>query len=135
MLIDSSFLYALYNTDDDDHEAALQVASGQRDTALIPMVVLPEVAYLFKRDVGYWGVLQFMKALASINPHLVPLENTDLQRAYEIARQYHDAEFDLVDCCIMALSERLNVTRICTFDRRDFPIFRPRHCVALELLP
>jgi hypothetical protein len=35
----------------------------------------------------------------------------------------------------MALSERLQITQVCTFDRRDFSIFRPTHYDYLELLP
>jgi hypothetical protein len=35
----------------------------------------------------------------------------------------------------MALSERLNITQVCTVDRRDFSMFRPLHCDYLELLP
>jgi predicted nucleic acid-binding protein len=53
----------------------------------------------------------------------------------EILLQYQDARLDFVDCCIMALSERFNITQVCTFDRRDFGIFRPRHVDYLELLP
>ncbi len=48
---------------------------------------------------------------------------------------YRSAKFDFVDCCIMALTERLNIRQVCTLDRRDFPIFRPKHCPFLELLP
>lgn len=29
----------------------------------------------------------------------------------------------------------LAITRICAFDRRDFSIFRPRHCDYYDLLP
>jgi hypothetical protein len=40
------------------------------------------------------------------------------------------------DCSrIAALSERLQVTRILTLDRRDFQILRPRHIDHFELLP
>jgi predicted nucleic acid-binding protein len=39
------------------------------------------------------------------------------------------------DCCIMTLSERLNITQVCTFDQRDFLIFRPKHCDYLDILP
>jgi predicted nucleic acid-binding protein len=48
---------------------------------------------------------------------------------------YADAEMDLVDCCIMAMSEWLNIEEIATFDRRDFGMFRPKHCDYLTLLP
>ncbi len=59
----------------------------------------------------------------------------DVIRAAQIMERYADARFDFVDCCIMALAERLNITQVCTFDRRDFSIFRPTHCEHLELLP
>lgn len=58
-----------------------------------------------------------------------------LGRAREILITYDNAEFDIVDCAIMAIAERLDITRIATFDRRDFSIFQPRHCDFLELLP
>jgi len=48
---------------------------------------------------------------------------------------YADARLDFVDCCIMALTERLDIRRVATFDRRDFSIFRPNHGDYLELLP
>jgi predicted nucleic acid-binding protein len=48
---------------------------------------------------------------------------------------YASARLDFVDCCLMALSERLNITQICTYDRRDFSMFRPAHCDYLTLLP
>jgi predicted nucleic acid-binding protein len=49
--------------------------------------------------------------------------------------QYWTARLDFVDCCLMAMAERLNITKVCTFDRRDFNIFDPKHCDALEFLP
>ena len=35
----------------------------------------------------------------------------------------------------MVIAERLGVARSTSFDRRDFSIFRPRHCDNLDLLP
>ena len=49
--------------------------------------------------------------------------------------RYADARIDYVDCMIVALAERLGVTRILTLDQRHFRLFRPRHCPAFELLP
>jgi len=50
-------------------------------------------------------------------------------------RRYESAKFDYTDAAIMALSERLNITQVYTFDRRDFAIFGLRHVASLELLP
>ena len=52
-----------------------------------------------------------------------------------IMGQYEDIKFDFTDTAIMAQAERLNITRVATFDHRDFSIFRPTHCEYLELLP
>jgi uncharacterized protein len=64
-----------------------------------------------------------------------PLLDEDRSRMIEIMRQYASAAFDYTDAAIMALSERLNITQVYTFDRRDFTVFRPKHCEYLELLP
>lgn len=50
-------------------------------------------------------------------------------------RQYRDAGLDYTDTAIMALSERLNIKEVYTFDHRDFSVFRPKHCPALVMLP
>src|SRR5438477_532166 len=44
-------------------------------------------------------------------------------------------EIRLVDASIVAIAERLRVTRLLTADRRHFSLIRPRHCPALELVP
>ena len=59
----------------------------------------------------------------------------DLSRIYEIAQQYADSRFDVVDCCIMAMAERLQIAKIATFDKRDFRIVRPGHTDYFEILP
>lgn len=58
-----------------------------------------------------------------------------MARMQEIMTKYADAEFDYGDVSIMAIAERLNITRICTFDRRDFHIYQPTHCSHFELVP
>jgi predicted nucleic acid-binding protein len=135
ILIDSSFLYAVYDQDDYGYERAgdfLKVNSARR---IIPDVILPEVTFLLRRSGGQRAVEAFLLDFASSQPHLEPLVVADLVRAREIFQTYPRAKLDFVDCCLMAMSERLDITRICTFDRRDFPIFRPRHAEFLELLP
>lgn len=52
-----------------------------------------------------------------------------------IMQQYQAAKFDFVDTAIMALAERLKIEIICTFDHRDFSLFRPQHCNYFHLVP
>jgi uncharacterized protein len=51
----------------------------------------------------------------------------DLIRTHQILEQYADSQLDFTDAAIVALAERLNVTRVYTLDRRDFSMIRPKH--------
>ncbi len=135
VIADTSFLYALYNESDTQHHDAQRFASVDTMAILVPCVALPELTYLFMRDTGYRGVETFLEHFKYVSSQLVPLVQQDLHKIHEIAARYASAEFDIVDCCIMAMAERLQIRQIATFDRRDFSIFRPRHCEYLELLP
>jgi len=135
LLLDSSFLFALNNVDDINHQRADAYAERDWRHYLIPDVTLTEVAHLLRVNLGHDAVLAFLDGLIAPNASLQSLTPPDIIRAREIMAAYSDARLDFVDCCIMALSERLAVTRVCTFDRRDFSMFRPKHCAYLELLP
>ena len=135
ILVDSGFLYALYDRDDEDNADASAVAELYSGKFIIPYVVLTEVAYLFRRAGDVRAVVRFLDALVKGNYQFEIVSPGDLTRARDIMVQYADAKLDFVDCCIMALSERLNITQVCTLDQRDFNIFRPKHCPYLEIMP
>jgi predicted nucleic acid-binding protein len=135
LLVDSSFLYAAYDSSDHHHRQALAFARHNPLPFRIPDVALPEVAFLFARSGGVPAVVNFLKELHESRFALECLQQTDLERARQVMARYPEARLDFVDCAIVALAERLNVTRVCTFDRRDFGIVRPSHCDFLQLLP
>jgi len=135
VLVDSSFLYALYAHETKGHIDAVKALASQEYTVIVPEVTLSEVTFLFRRSGGMPAVATFLERFVTSGISLETLLLEDVRRATEIMKSYPEAALDFVDCCLMALSERLNVTKICTFDRRDFSIFRPTHCEYLELLP
>ena len=135
MLVDSSFLYPLFEENNRRHEAVITIAELYSAQMIVPYVVLTETAFLFRRAGGVPAVMGFIQALIASRVQFEIVTVDDLNRASEIMAAYPEAELDFVDCCIMALSERLNITEVCTLDRRDFSIFRPRHCAYLEILP
>jgi uncharacterized protein len=136
ILVDSSFLYALQDRSDKYNKAAVQFVTQHPFTPLVPDVALTEVAQMVKKFLGERAVLLFLDAISGESPlELEGISKGDIQRARSIMETYSGARLDFVDCCLMAISERLNITQICTFDRRDFSIFRPKHCDFLELLP
>ena len=135
IIADTSYVYALFRSIDASHERAMRFASTNAEMVILPDVILPELGFLCKRDLGYAGVVRFFEELRHTDALFEPLLKTDLQRVFEIAERYASAQLDVVDCCIIALAERLGITRIATFDRRDFSIVRPRHTAYFELLP
>ncbi|MCY4061909.1 MAG: PIN domain-containing protein [Chloroflexi bacterium] len=136
IIADTSYLFALYNSKDINHQVAATFAfETASERMLLPDVALTELAYLLVRDLGYVALRTLVENLRDSEIELVPLVRSDLGRISDIATTYASATFDIVDCCLMAIAERLGLTRIATFDRRDFSIFRPRHCDYLDLLP
>ncbi len=59
----------------------------------------------------------------------------DLARAADLLEKLADNKVDFVDCAIVAMAERLNLTKVLTVDRRHFTIFRPNHCDYFEISP
>ena len=59
----------------------------------------------------------------------------DLARCLELLRDYQDANIGFVDASVMAIAERLKITKLFTTDRRHFAILRPKHCKMFTLVP
>jgi predicted nucleic acid-binding protein len=135
ILVDSSFVYALYSTNDKKHPEALEFSEGTASHPLVSDVVLPEVAFLFHRAGGIPAVAAFLRNFVDAGIEPTALHLQDVQRAQAIMTTYASADLDFVDCAVVALAERLNIRQILTFDRRDFSIMCPLHCEYLELLP
>lgn len=135
MLVDASYLVALGYPRDRNHEKAKGFAAAHPSGLFIPDVVLVEAIYNLQRLGSTIATVQFSNLLAAQTPQFVPLTVTDFSRAVALMDRYRDAELDFVDCCLTALAERLNITHICTFDRRDFSMIRPAHIEYFELLP
>lgn len=59
ILIDSSFLYALYNPADGNYQKSQQFSSQFQGLVIVPDVILTEVAFLFRRAGGFQAVATF----------------------------------------------------------------------------
>ena len=134
-LLDTSFLLAMSNGEDRNHSRVLEVAKNISDPLILPITVLPEVTYLLGTRMGHTPMRQFLRQLVTSNIILEAITVTDLERATEILDTYADSRLDFVDSTLVAIAERLNITRILSLDRRDFTIIRPKHCSHFEVLP
>lgn len=134
-LLDAGFWFALIDENDVHHEQVLQVWKTIGDDVLTPIPVLTEVVYLVKRESGANKLAAFLDIVSETAIKFVAPAAQDYKRSAEIIRQYDDANVDFIDALIVAIAERLLITKILTVDARHFRMFRPAHYRAFEILP
>ncbi len=69
-LLDTGFLLALLAKNDPLHEVCLLTLSEEA-TPLVPSPLLPELAYMVLRDIGYTPWLTFVRSVLQEQPPLV----------------------------------------------------------------
>ncbi len=135
VLVDTNFLISALLANDINHAKAAAASSALRlERRIVVAPVLVELFYLIDKLVSYPAAvksIQQTRRLYTVEPLLI----VDLHEMEKIMLRYQSAEFDYTDVALMALSERLKIEQIYTFDRRDFSIYRPSHCAAFTLLP
>jgi uncharacterized protein len=133
-LIDTGFMLAVLDADDQLHPGCAAALVAEREP-LLPDAILPELAYMVLRELGYKVLIAFLNSLLRGELVIEKATHADLARATEILEQYADNRVDFVDCLIFAMAERLDIQKILTVDRRHFGAFRPRHCAYFEIAP
>jgi hypothetical protein len=135
ILIDTSVLLAFIMENDARHQEAKQALQTLKIQArLITTAIHTELFYMVNARLNYARAIEtFRKTRTAFSVITLTEEDFNLMEAIMI--RYQDAEFDYADVSLMAVAERLNITQIMTFDRRDFTIYRPRHCAYFDLLP
>lgn len=134
-ILDTGFLLAIANSRDRHHRRVMEVALTIEDDLVAPITILPEVTYLIGSRMGHEALRAFLRELVASQVLVESVNKADLQRSIEVLETYADSRLDFVDATVVAIAERLGVTRILTIDRRHFAIIRPRHCAYFELLP
>jgi hypothetical protein len=135
IICDTGPLVAVLNADDDHHDACRLLLEREPGPLVVPAPVLTEVCYLTGSRLGATAEASFLDALAADELHLEPTTADDVTRMAELVRRYHDFPLGAVDASVIAVAERLGVSRIATLDRRHFTVIRPRGLGTLRLLP
>ena len=101
----------------------------------MPTLVSTEVAYLIGTRLGPAAEVRFLGDLASGAFVVESVAAIDWLRMAELVATYNDLPLGTVDASVIALSERLRLDMVATFDLRHFTVVRPSHVDALSLLP
>lgn len=95
----------------------------------------PTQAHRAGHPIGTNAEIRFLGDLAGGDLVVEPPHAADPVRIAELVAEYRDLPLGTVDASVIAAAERLGVTEVATPDRRHFSVVRPRHEVALALLP
>lgn len=133
VLVDTGILYAAADTDDAWHDAARACLERQDQLLVVPVSVLPEVAYLLHTRLGAAAERAFMRSVAGGDLEVEALRPQDMDECVEVMARFPDLGF--VDASIVALANRLKVRAIATTDRHHFSKLVPKHGARFELVP
>ncbi|MTJ50366.1 type II toxin-antitoxin system VapC family toxin [Dolichospermum sp. UHCC 0259] len=134
-ILDTSFLMATVDIKDENYGRVLDIIINLKEVLVLPITVLTEVCHLFTSRLGYPTTKQVLTELVNSNVIIEGINKTDLKRVTEILNQYADSELDFVDATIVAIAERMNITKILTLDKHIFSIISPQHCTGFEIFP
>jgi predicted nucleic acid-binding protein len=138
LFVDTNAFFALANLADRHHTealAAFETTVGQAHLETSDHVVV-ETWYLLRSHLGRRAAMAFRDGFDRGVVTIVGVTAQDLRRGRQIAREWSDQAFNIVDCTSFALIERLDIRRAFAFDRH-FHIMRfgGRRQRALQILP
>jgi predicted nucleic acid-binding protein len=138
VFVTTSAFYALANLADRHHSEAVAAyaTAVENDDLTTSDHVIVETWCLLRARLGRAAAMAFWDSVDRGVIKIVGVAARDFQRGREIAREWADQAFSIVDCTSFALMERLNIHRAFAFDRH-FRIMRFgwRRQRALQILP
>ncbi len=133
LLVDTGILFALADASDAWHKRARTYVASSGQTLLAPVTVLPEIAYLLRERIGIDAERTLIRALATNELAVEPLDSRDWPRVEQLMKRYTFLGF--VDATVIAVAERLKLKTLATTDRRHFGAVTPAHVEKLQLVP
>ena len=108
---------------------------------MVPSLAVTEISHLLadpQRREHPGLVAEFCAAIADDELRVIEVTPHDYRRMSELLTTYASLRLQVVDACVIALAERLDLREVATLDRRDFQVVAPRHLPKgqrLALLP
>ena len=135
IFLDTSFLFAFYNADDEDHEEAMNLAKELSDGNMVFVIsdyVVDELLTLLSSRVGKLRTIKLCNDLIDdIKERFLVLVHIDYEifiDALQIFIQFKDKEWSFTDCASHALIKRYGINKAISFDEH----FRQ---FGIEILP
>ena len=135
IIADTSGLLALADMDSRAHAAVRGYVEAGNEPLVVPITVLPELDYMVASRLGLRAELAVLRDAASGEFRVEAVTAADLARSVAVIEQYADSDIGLVDATLVAVAERLRISKVLTLDRPHFSLVRPKHCAAFSIVP
>lgn len=130
-LIDAGPIIALFDKDDQYHDAVIGFMQGFQGRLISTWPVLTEVSYML--DFNKQTQLDFVSWVAEGGIQLYDLEQWQLIKLRGILSKYDDLPADFADASLIVAAESLKFDSILTLDS-DFDVYRLNNGAALQNL-
>jgi predicted nucleic acid-binding protein len=124
ILIDAGPLIAVLNKNDAYHAECARIIQSLNCPFYTTMPVLTEAMYVAHARMGWVAQEALWKLVHRGDLLLEHPSPAELVRMGEVMHKYHDLPMDFADASLVALAERLSLTKIFTVDRSDFSTYR-----------
>ena len=115
--------------------AAPNFLASTLEPLVLPEPLLVEIGYMLGSRAGATAEADFLRDVADGLYTIESMMLADIARAADLVEKYADLPLGTADTCVIALAERLGITRVATLDRRHFSVVKPKHISAFTLLP
>lgn len=135
VLIDTSAFLHFFDGDAQQHGVITDLIEAEREALVISPFVLAELDYLITRRFSAHHARQAMQELVGGAYHLVDVGWEEVQRTLRLIDRYADRRLGLTDASLLEIADRLQISTLFTFDRRDFDGLVRSDGTPLTILP
>jgi predicted nucleic acid-binding protein len=121
VLVDAGPLIALFDRDDNYHEAVKDFLSKGQYRFVSTAAVLTEVSYMLNFSVG--AQIDFFEWVLKKGVLLYDVECGGISRIIELLHKYSDLPMDFADATLVLAAEKTGIRRIISMDS-DFDVYR-----------
>ncbi|MEK6656386.1 MAG: PIN domain-containing protein [Nitrospirota bacterium] len=133
IILDTGPIVAFFDKDDALHSRSLETLKKVDEPLITTWPVITEAFYLLNFSNQVQDDLWEFIERGGVIIHL--LEIKLYKRCRELMKKYYDLPMDLADATLVALGEEAGLSKVFTFDHKDFEIYRPKHRKRFSLIP
>lgn len=134
ILLDTSGLFAVYNSLDAYHDGARSIVYRE-DLLILSPFVLAEIDYMITQRVGMAAAQTVLEDVTLGAYEFESFNATDVAAALSIIDRYADLGIGLADASLVVLAERHGCFDILTLDQRHFRAITSPSGRSFRLLP